>query len=454
MAAEPERFAELFNKPSIDEMHELLPREFERFVAYVLRRAGYEVKEVGPHWIRGVDLEVRLPGKSRIFAGIECKRYALGQLVTAPVVVKVKGASAVSKVGTKPFVITTSDFNQHAHQVAADGAKHAYLLNGQQLMRYIAYIRRSRNDDDNVITSISPEFFSGQGDIPASNPGGTKILTIANNKGGVGKTTTAYYLGVELARQGKRVLLIDLDGQANLTERCIPDQINLGDESSSFASIVQYFAGDRSLADLIIPTETQGVSLIPSDPFLTLRDLGGSGRPDVESRVMRDVRALSTKPIANLGGTPHWIIIDTPPAMSAFTRAALAAADYVLAPIRPRKVSLAGTRNMLRTLQTMDALTGTSGRFLGIVTTHWDTLADSKRFDEIDLPQGLLEFGGYGFQAKIPMDNQLDRVEPGAKTHGSKAYETLADELSHYVESEPTRQDLIGVTSHNQAHGK
>src|SRR5690349_11011626 len=91
VAAEPERFAELFNKPSVEMMHALSAQDFERFVAYVLRRAGYHVKEVGPHWLRGVDLEVRLPGKTRIFGGVECKRFASGQLVTGPVVQKAKG---------------------------------------------------------------------------------------------------------------------------------------------------------------------------------------------------------------------------------------------------------------------------------------------------------------------------------------------------------------------------
>jgi len=56
MAAEPDRFAALFDLPSVDAMHTLTPREFERLVTYVLRRTGYKVKEVGLHWLRGVDL--------------------------------------------------------------------------------------------------------------------------------------------------------------------------------------------------------------------------------------------------------------------------------------------------------------------------------------------------------------------------------------------------------------
>jgi len=440
MPAEPAKFVDLFNHPTVEAMHTLSPQDFEHFVAYVLRRAGYEVKEVGLRWLRGVDLELRLPGRTRIFGGVECKRFAPDHMVSASIVQHIRGADVVSKPGAKPFVITTSDFKDTAHDMAESGEKRVYLVNGNQLVRYITYIQGSRNDDDDVISPLSPEFFAGRDKPPAQNAGSATILTVANNKGGVGKTTTAYYLGVEFARHGKRVLMIDLDGQGNLTERCIPTQLaSLGIQGNQFQSIVHYFAGEQSLADLIIPTETQGVSLIPSDPFLTLRDLGGNGRPDIETRVVRDVQALKLKTIAYLGGAPDWIILDTPPAMSVFTRAGLAAADYVLAPVRPRLMSLAGTRNMLLTLRTMNALTGTNGRFLGTALTHWDTLELSKRFVDVDLPravQGYLkEFGGYIFASRIPMDNQLETLEPGAKTGGAVAYGALANEVTQLIQS-------------------
>lgn len=439
MAAEPGYFAELFDHPSVEKMHSLSSREFERFVAYVLRRAGYEVKEVGPHFLHGVDLEMRQIGKNRIVGGVECKKFAPDNRVRANVVMGVMGAPAVTKSGAKPFVVTTSDFSDAAHQMAGAGAHRAYLINGQQLVHYIKYIQGSRYDDDHAITWIPPEYFAGKDGEQPPPADGVTILTIANNKGGVGKTMTAYYLGVELALKGKRVLLIDLDGQGNLTERCLQEQLEKPDDDDNhLAGVVQYFAGERSLRDLIVPTGKVGVSLIPSDPFLTLRDLGGSGRPDIESKFMRDVWRLRMQSIASLGGSPDWIIIDTPPAMSAFTRAALAAADYVLAPIRPRRVSLAGTRNMLLTLRTMDALTNTNGRFLGTVITHWDNLVISKRFEELDLPralQGALrEFRGQAFEAKIPMDNRLDTLEPGARTAGAIAYEQLANEVLDRVE--------------------
>lgn len=432
MATDSNQFALLFNKPTVAGMHALTPSEFEHFSAYVLRRAGYGVKEVGPHWLRGVDLEMRLPGRTRIFGGVECKRFAASQLVTAPIVRGVKGAPAVSSPGVTPFVFTTSDFNEAAHQMAEAGAKRAYLLNGAQLVRYITYVRGSRNDDEKVITSLSPEYFAGRKPPLPDIPGSARILTIANNKGGVGKTTTAYYLGAELAQQGKRVLLIDLDGQANLTESCFPEpEDGQNGGANHVPNITHYFAGQSPLDALITSTARERLSIIPADTLLTLRDLGGSGRPDIELKFARDVQKLAMQTHAALGGAPDWIIIDTPPAMSVFTRAGLAAAHYVLAPVRPRQRTLNGTKNMLTTLRTMNALTDNRAAFIGAVLTHWDNLKVSEEVRTTHLPNAMNEFGGGKiFTTKIPVDNQLETLQPGARTGGATAYAELAMEIT------------------------
>jgi chromosome partitioning protein len=313
--------------------------------------------------------------------------------------------------------------------MAQAGPKPAYLISGAQLLRYIQYVKGSRRDDDDISTSLSPEFFAGR-ELHHTEVE-TNILTIANNKGGVGKTTTAYYLGADLAHQGKRVLLIDLDGQANLTERALPALVSQRDtEDEHFPNIAEYFDGKRRLDQLVVRAEKHAnLSIIPSDPFLTLRDPGGSGRPDLETRFIRDVRDLCVQQIPSLGGAPEWIIIDTPPAMSVFTRAGIAAAHFVLAPVRPRTASVRGTTNMLRTLRTMNALTGNGPIFLGTVITHWDGLKMSENFEDQVLPDRLRGHGGRIFATRIPIDNQLEPLEPGAKIGGAVAYATLAQEV-------------------------
>jgi chromosome partitioning protein len=430
MPAEPERFADLFLKPSVEAMYALSPREFERFVAYVLRRAGYTVQEVGPHWLKGVDLEMRRPGSSRIIGGVECKRYQSDALVVPQVVSHLLGAASVSGPGAKPYVITTGDFHPNTYKIAEAGAKKAYLMNGAQLVRFITYIRGSRHDDDDTSAVISPEYFCGRDEPELASVGGAKILAIANNKGGVGKTTTAFYLGTELANQGQRVLLIDLDSQANLTEYCFPRlNTTYSDEAEHFPNLVQYFAGQHPLQALIQSTNTDRLSIIPSDPYLRLRDPGGGGRPDIETRFARDVQQMSTQSLASMGGKPDWIVMDTPPAMTAFTRAGLAAAQFVLAPMRPRNLSLAGTTNMLKTLRTVNALTRNRAMFLGAIITHWDGLKLSQDFLNLQLPPALQEFGGEAFKVTIPLDNQLETLTPSANTLGAKAYRSLAAEV-------------------------
>jgi chromosome partitioning protein len=251
----------------------------------------------------------------------------------------------------------------------------------------------------------------------------------------VGKTTTAFYLGTELANQGKRVLLIDLDGQANLTEYCFPLlNTTYSDEVEHFPNIAEYFSAQQPLQLLIKSTSTDRLSVIPSDPYLRLRDPGGSGRPDLETRFARDVRKLSAQTVATLGGQPDWIIIDTPPAMSVFTRAGLAAAQYILAPMRPRRLSLQGTTNMLKTLRTVNALTRNHATFLGAVITHWDDLKQSQDFLDVQLPSALQDFGGEAFKVTIPLDNQLETLTPSANTNGAKAYRSLATEVLQHVQ--------------------
>jgi restriction endonuclease len=113
MSAQSDKFAPLFDKPTIEAMHALSSRDFERFVAYVLRRGGYVVNEVGLHFLRGVDLEMRLPNKQRIFGGVECKKFAPRNPVRARVVMGLLGAPAIGR-GAKPFVVTTSDSRMSA----------------------------------------------------------------------------------------------------------------------------------------------------------------------------------------------------------------------------------------------------------------------------------------------------------------------------------------------------
>lgn len=437
------QFEAIFREPSLSALNEFTSQQFEAFVRYVLQRAGYTIKMAAAHPPEQVPFQLQQPQHQDIRWGVASD---IGLQVTANITTHMHIGTTVADRTPKTFVFTRGTFTDEEYERAI--ASQLHLVNGDQLVRYINYIRGSQRDDDDAPTCLSPEYFITNEETPCT--GKTKILTVANNKGGVAKTTTTYYLGAELAMRGERVLLIDLDGQANLTEWCLPETVGKHIAGvQPFPSIADYFSHLhtakphgyelRNLARCTeAPTNPGYLAIIPSDPFLTLRDYGGGGRPDIELQFMHDVRRLASEEIKPFGGQqPDWIIIDTPPAMSVFTRAALAAAHYVLAPIRPRNVSLAGTRNMLRTLRTTNALTGNAAEFLGVVVTHMDKLKLTQSV-LVEIPLLLREHGAELFEPKvfkpeIRIDNQLETRGPGSYTNGAKAYRDLAQEIRRDV---------------------
>lgn len=434
--AEPARFVDLFLDPTVEKMHSLSPSEFEKFVAYVLRRAGFTVTDVALRFLRGVDLEMYSDkSRKKQVGGVEVKRFEATSLVNAATVQKLMGAPAVRRNASTAYLVTTSSFNSAAYEMARNG-KGAALLTGEQLVRYIRYLHESRYDDIGEPAIIPPDAFAGQASQRSRSVSGTRILAVANNKGGVGKTITAYHFGTALATMGQRVLMIDLDPQANLSEALLNevelDKSSIGAERIPLPHIVQYFSGERTLSQLIRPTRFANVSAICSHASLRLRDLGGAGRPHDELMFVSDLHSLCGPTPAGLDSPFDWIILDTPPALSRFTRIALAAAEYIIVPARPRSSSVAGTMNLFKTLAAMDALVGTPATVIGSVVTHWDDLASS----EAEITNLNLLLGVYKsrvLRTQIPVDNQLERAKPTQHTRGVEAYQALVKEVLTYV---------------------
>jgi len=293
-------------------------------------------------------------------------------------------------------------------------------LDGDHLVRYITYVRGSRSAVDptasspgNPLAPISAEALFAADEIERRAESTTKVLAVSNHKGGVGKTTTALNLAFGLASHDKQVLLVDLDPQANLTKALPHPQA----QSAAPGQIGEYFAGKRTLIELVRPSEFKRVWLIPSHNDLTTEDKGLAAGPFAELRFVRDLHALDLTPPPVLDKRPFdWIILDTGPSMGFFTRSALAASHTVLFPLAPGAFADTGLNLLRRTVSTMRSLTGAPITWLGCLITQWrdDALSRSLLADVIQ------ELGAVGIpliENRIPLDKgniEKAHLETGA----------------------------------------
>jgi len=403
----PVDFAGLFDAPSIEGMLALSPYEFEDFVGYVFGRAGYVVEDTATQYGPGLDLKLyTMPTPvRRLHAGVSVKQYQAATKVKAPEVNNLRGGLAT--IGGVPgYMVTTSTLNEPA-ETQAKKEPRIWPLDGEHLLRYITYVRGSRSAIDpsasapgNPLAPIPPEALLAADEIQRRSEQATRVLAVANHKGGVGKTTTALNLAFGLAGHDKQVLVIDLDPQANLTKALPHPQA----QYAAPRHVGEYFAGKRTLAELIRPTDFKGVWLVPSHNDLTNEDKGLAAGPLAELRFARDLHGPDLRPPPVLDQRPFdWIILDTGPSMGFFTRSALAASHSALLPLAPGAFADAGLNLLRRTMSTMQALTGVPITVLGCLITQWRDDAINRSL----LADVLPELGAVGIPligTRIPFD--------------------------------------------------
>ena len=203
--------------------------------------------------------------------------------------------------------------------------------------------------------SVVADLMGETGESPGR---GATIICVANQKGGVAKTTTAVNLASCLAEEGKRVLLIDLDPQGGCA-------VCLGIDTSSFQRTIYNVLLDPNtdLAKVVVPTKF-GFDLAPSNI-----DLAGA---EVE---LREVLAQETVLKRNLAGAIDkydYVLIDTPPSLSILTANALTAAHYVLVPVSCEHMTLRALTRLFDMVRDVRAATNPGLQFLGIVLTKYD----------------------------------------------------------------------------------
>jgi len=201
----------------------------------------------------------------------------------------------------------------------------------------------------------------------ASGPADTRVFALANQKGGVAKTTTTLNLGVAFAERGHRVLLIDLDPQGNLTmsQGLNPDTI----EQSMFDVLVHRLPMEQVIVRREVDIAVSSIDLAGADMALA-------------SQIGRE-RALE-KAIAPLKGRYDYILIDTPPSLGLLTINAFVVADGVIVPVQTEYLSLRGLVQLENTLTMVRENLNPRVEIVGIVPTMYDKrLTHSREADEI-----------------------------------------------------------------------
>ncbi|MDQ7029407.1 MAG: AAA family ATPase [Ardenticatenia bacterium] len=262
-------------------------------------------------------------------------------------------------------------------------------------------------------------------DETARSSSDAHVIALANQKGGVGKTTTAVNLGAALAMAGHRVLLVDVDPQANATSHvgCDPKAVA--------ASIYDVLIGRRPAVECVVKTTWSGLDLIPSTP-----DLAGA---EVEMVSLLAREHVLRRHLENLRSEYEYVLLDPPPSLGLLTVNALTAADNVLIPVQAEYLALEGLSRLLQTVDLVREHLNPALELLGVLVTMYDVRT---RLAAEVAAEVRRHFGALVFETIIPRSVRLGEApsfgetifEYDPRSAGAQAYARLAEEVVRRLE--------------------
>ena len=267
------------------------------------------------------------------------------------------------------------------------------------------------------------------------------ILALINNKGGVGKTTTAVNLAGGLARLGKQVLLIDLDSQGSAS---LSFGVEKQDLEPSSASVL---IDGTPVRDVIRETSLPRLHLMTASERLKDTDVKLAAKYGREHFLARALKKVQD--------SYDFVLIDCPPSFSLVTVNALVAADHFIVPVVPHYLSLEGMANLLGTVQEIRSGIGHVAKLLGFVMTMADYRAKSTTEYTRQL-RAIPDFGQKVFETEVRVNIRLAEAPSFGQTifeyapdsTGAEAYEALTHEVLDRLRQQSLRRALM--TSNNE----
>jgi chromosome partitioning protein len=282
------------------------------------------------------------------------------------------------------------------------------------------------------------------------NPQPPRVIAIANQKGGVGKTTTAINLGTALAAIGEQVLILDLDPQGNAST-------GLGiDRRSRRYSTYDVLMGEATLRDVVLPTAVPRLSIAPSTLDLSGVELEVSQERDRAFRLRTALAPLRATPRP---GDATYVLIDCPPSLNLLTVNAMAAADAILVPLQCEFFALEGLSQLLQTVASVKSTLNPDLMIHGIVLTMHDARNNLSNQVVADVRQNSNQ---KVYDTIIPRNVRVSEAPSygkpvlvyDLKCVGSEAYLRLATEIIQREKeliARPPQQN--GTINSDQQHG-